>query len=85
IRTPLNAIIGMSDLLLLENPPKEQLEALNAIKFSGEHLLVLVNDILDISKIEEGKINIENISFDLNQFIKSVEKAFSYQMKKGLI
>jgi len=79
IRTPLNAIIGLSDILLNENPPKKYLEALNGIKYSGKHLLVLVNDILDITKIEEGKINIENASFDLKKLIKSVEQAFRFQ------
>ena len=72
IRTPLNAIIGFSEILLQETPSHEQLECLNAIKFSGENLLVLVNDILDITKIEEGKINIEKVDFDLKELVNHI-------------
>jgi PAS domain S-box-containing protein len=54
IRTPLNAVIGISHLLLLENPKLEQLENLSTLKHSSEHLLCLVNDILDFNKIASG-------------------------------
>lgn len=86
IRTPLNAIIGMSEVLINENPQKEQMDELNAIKFSGEHLLALVNDILDLTKIEEGKIVIENIRFNLDQLIQSIKSTFTLVAQdKGLI
>jgi signal transduction histidine kinase/ActR/RegA family two-component response regulator len=81
IRTPLNAILGMTDLLLLDKPRKDQLEALKSIKFSGKNLLVLINDILDISKIEEGKIKLEKTPFHLHVFLQYIESAFLQRAK----
>ncbi|MBR9999286.1 MAG: response regulator [Cyclobacteriaceae bacterium] len=82
IRTPLNAIIGMTDLLLMEKPRKDQLEALKSIKFSGKNLLVLINDILDISKIEEGKIKLEKSPFHMHVFLQYIETAFVSKAKE---
>lgn len=66
IRTPLNAVIGMTHLLL-ENEPKEtQLDDLNILKFSGENLLNIINDILDFTKIETGNLQLEAVPFDLH-------------------
>jgi len=76
IRTPLNAIIGMTDLLLMDKPRSNQLEALKSIQFSGKSLLVLINDILDISKIEEGKIKLEKSPFHMHVFLQYIESAF---------
>jgi len=74
MRTPLNAIIGMSHIMLNENPRPDQLENLNTLKFAGENLLVLINDILDLSKIEAGKIKFEKIRFDLILTLEGVIK-----------
>ena len=74
MRTPLNAIIGMSYIMLHENPRPDQLENLNTLKFAGENLLVQINDILDLSKIEAGKIKFEKIRFDLIQTLEGVIK-----------
>ena len=65
IRTPMNAVIGMSHILLQENPREEQIENLKILKFSGENLLSLINDILDYNKLESGKLNFEqtNLKF----------------------
>jgi signal transduction histidine kinase/ActR/RegA family two-component response regulator len=82
IRTPLNAIIGMTDLLLMEKPKKDQLEALKSIKFSGKNLLVLINDILDISKIEEGKIKLEKSPFHMHVFLQYIKSAFVSRAKE---
>jgi len=76
IRTPLNGIIGMTDLLLMDNPRKDQMDSLKSINFSGKNLLVLINDILDISKIEEGKIKLEKSPFHLHIFLKYIENTF---------
>lgn len=65
IRTPLNAIIGLTHLLLDEEPKPAQINDLNLLKFSEEHLLSLVNDILDYSKIESGNLKLEEIDFNL--------------------
>jgi len=74
MRTPLNAIIGMSYIMLNENPRPDQLENLNTLKFAGENLLVQINDILDLDKIEVGKIEFEKIRFDLIRTLEGVIK-----------
>lgn len=71
-RTPLNAIIGFSDMLLSENYGdlnEKQKKFMGNISVSGRHLLTLVNDILDHSKIESGKMNLDYEFFDINQTI----------------
>ena len=70
IRTPMNGIMGMKSLLEGTNLDEEQREYLRNIGVSSESLLVILNDILDISKIESGKIEIENISFELKQLVE---------------
>ena len=72
IRTPMNAIVGMTRLLLSKDPRPEQLRYLKAIQLSSNNLLVIINDILDLSKIEAGKIIIENVDFDLREIVQSV-------------
>ncbi|CAN5159691.1 hypothetical protein BH23BAC1_BH23BAC1_27800 [soil metagenome] len=72
IRTPLNAVIGMTQLLIRRNPTPEQLELLNTIKFSGENLLKIINDILDLSKIKAAKIEFEEIDFNLRKLVKNI-------------
>lgn len=65
IRTPLNAVIGMTHLLLRSDPRPDQEEDLGVLLFSANNLLSIVNNILDYNKIEEGKINFEQIPMDL--------------------
>ena len=85
IRTPMNAIKGMTDILLRRDPKSQQLTYLNAIKDSSASLLVIINDILDISKIEAGKIELENISFSLKDVIENVEVITQFKAEgKGL-
>ncbi|MGM0597557.1 MAG: ATP-binding protein [Myxococcota bacterium] len=69
IRTPLNAIIGLTDLLTKTKINSEQLNYIRTIKKSGEHLNILINDILDFTKIESGKIEIETVAFDLQRLL----------------
>lgn len=86
IRTPMNAVIGMTHLLLQEDPKPEQLENLNILKFSSESLLSLINDILDYSKIELGKIVFEDIEFNLIELVNRIKQAHNLQAEgKGLI
>jgi PAS domain S-box-containing protein len=66
IRTPLNAVIGMTHLLLDNNPKASQIDDLNILKFSGENLLHIINDILDFTKIETGNLQLESSPFDLH-------------------
>lgn len=65
IRTPLNAVVGMTNLLLDKKPREDQLKYLSSMRKASYNLLHIINDILDISKIEAGKILIESIDFDL--------------------
>ncbi len=71
IRTPLNGVIGMSDLLSKTSLNAEQKDFIQTIQTSAKILLSLINDILDISKIEAGKIEKENINFDLHTLVNS--------------
>ena len=85
IRTPLNGVIGMSALLFNTNLNPEQKDFTSIINTSARSLLNLINDILDISKIEAGKENIETVNFDLHAMINSTVKMFSAQAReKGL-
>ena len=61
IRTPMNAIMGMTDIIIRNDHPSSQDTYLNAIKQSSENLLVILNEILDLSKLEAGKIELEQI------------------------
>jgi two-component system sensor histidine kinase/response regulator len=67
IRTPMNAIIGMSRLALMADPAPRLRNYLGKILGAGEHLLGIVNDILDVSKIEAGQMTLERVEFDLNE------------------
>lgn len=72
IRTPLNSVIGNAGLLLSENIDEHLEKHIEMIKRSGEHLLYLINDILDFNKLEAGKVELEKKPFDLQQQIKTV-------------
>ncbi|TWR29061.1 PAS domain S-box protein [Mucilaginibacter pallidiroseus] len=76
IRTPMNAVIGTTNLLLSENPKPEQLEYLNTLKFSGENLLNIINDILDYNKMEAGKLQLSHAPFNLHQLAQNIKQSF---------
>jgi len=71
IRTPLNGVIGMSELLMATPLNKEQKELSNTLQASANTLLSLIEDVLDISKIEAGKFSIENTEFDLHYLVNN--------------
>lgn len=73
IRTPMNAIIGLTHLLRKDRPTVEQAERLEKIDASGKHLLSIINDILDLSKIEAGKFTLEDKDFALEQVLDHVQ------------
>ncbi len=72
LRTPLYAVTGLTHLLLEENPKPDQKEHLNSLKFSGEYLLSLINNILDLNKLEANKVEIEKTTFSLKKRINDV-------------
>ncbi len=72
LRTPLYAVTGLTHLLMEENPKEHQREHLESLKFSGEFLLSLINNILDLNKLEAKKVEIEKISFHLKKRINDV-------------
>lgn len=85
IRTPMNAIKGMSDILIRRKPKSNQMKYLNAIKESSDSLLVIINDILDLSKIEVGKVDLEYIPFSISEMIKNVHTIMQFKAEeKGL-
>jgi two-component system sensor histidine kinase RpfC len=82
LRTPLNGIIGMSDLLTTTSLDREQKKFTSAIQTSGHTLLELIEDILDISKIEAGKLVSESRPFDLHALVNYTIKTFASQAQK---
>jgi len=85
LRTPLNGIIGISDLLSFTSLDKEQKKFISLIQSSGKTLLALIEDILDISKIEAGKIVIDRHPFDLHELVSGTVSSFVTQAEtKGI-
>jgi PAS domain S-box-containing protein len=81
IRTPLNEVIGITNLLLQGNPGEDQIDYLKTLKFSGNHLLTLVNDVLDYNKIESGKIAFEKTQFNFGDFLDDIMRSYSFRSK----
>ena len=89
IRTPMNGILGMNGLLLDTELDMDQRKYAEAVQESGEALLTVINDILDISKLEVGKVEIESIDFDLAETVESAvtllaSKAYAKNIDLGL-
>lgn len=83
IRTPMNAIMGYVDLMLLDKVSMEHRGYLETLKDSGKLLLNLINDILDVSKIEAGQLVVENVPFSLSDLMDAKESAFSAIISKN--
>jgi PAS domain S-box-containing protein len=81
IRTPLNEVIGITNLLLQGNPREDQMDFIKTLKFSGNHLLTLVNDVLDYNKMESGKIVFEQTQFNLSDFLDEIMRSYSFRSK----
>ncbi|MEM1024064.1 MAG: PAS domain-containing protein [Myxococcota bacterium] len=85
IRTPLNGVIGMTDLLLETELSTEQRDYVDAARGAGQHLQALLNDVLDLSKIEANRLRIDDTPFDLQEAIDVVIGTFSMQAsRKGI-
>lgn len=81
IRTPLNEVIGITNLLLQGKPREDQMDFIKTLRFSGNHLLTLVNDVLDYNKMESGKIVFEQTRFNLTDFLKDIMRTYSFRSK----
>ncbi|MEM6735922.1 MAG: response regulator [Bacteroidota bacterium] len=75
IRTPLNAVVGISHYLMSENPREDQVESLESLQFSAEHLTALINNILDYNKLESGAIEFEYTEVNLQGLANKIIKA----------
>jgi PAS domain S-box-containing protein len=82
IRTPINGIIGMTNLLSNSTIEKDRESYINAIKYSAENLKVIINDILDLSLIESGKLKFEKVGFNIIELIPSIISTFSFQARE---
>lgn len=82
IRTPMNTIIGLTHLMLRDNVNVEQNKRLMLVESSGNHLLRVINDILDISKIEAGKITLNEIDFSLSGFFDHISSMLNERAKE---
>ena len=77
IRTPLNGVLGMAQAMAASELSAVQSERLTVIRRSGENLLSILNDILDLSKIEAGKLELESVEFDMSELAKSLQALYS--------
>ncbi len=85
IRTPLNAILGIAELLSFTELNLQQKDFINILQSSSNHLLLLINDILDYSKLESQEVKLENQAFNLTQLIEEILDLFSVQANlKGI-
>ena len=85
LRTPLNGIIGVSNLLQQESYLPHQKQSLDILRYSSEHMMILVNDILDYHKIEAGKLELEVRPINIMQFMNRIINQFTGQVEsKGL-
>jgi len=85
IRTPMNAVLGMSELLLHEQLSERQMGYVDDIVSSTHSLLSIINDILDLSKIESGKLSVHCVNYDFQAMVDNINSMFNYiAQKKGL-
>ncbi len=82
IRTPMNAIIGFTKVLLKTNMSAKQKEYLDAIKLSGDALIVLINDILDLAKVDAGKMTFEQVPFKMARSISAMLHLFQTKIQE---
>ncbi len=85
IRTPMNAILGMADMMWESQLNAEQIQCVEVFRRAGSNLLVLINDILDVSKIEAGHFELEHVEFDLEEVVDESLELMSFKARaKGL-
>jgi len=84
IRTPLNAIIGFSNLLISSDNDEEKKEYINIVQENNNNLLNIVNDIINLSEIQSGCLEVKRIKFDLKQFFDETENLFKHKLKENV-
>lgn len=84
IRTPMNSIIGFTNVVLKTDLSEKQKKYINAIKLSGDALIVLINDILDIAKVDAGKMTFEQIPFELSTSIAAMLQLFEPKIQEKI-
>ena len=85
IRTPLNSVLGFTELLEGLTNDTTQVKYLNSIKASGKNLMMLINDLLDLSKIESGKMTLHFSFFDIRRMLDEIRNVFSLRVTiKGI-
>ncbi len=85
IRTPMNAVVGLTHLLLQQNPRPDQSELLQTLQFSSENLLSLINNILDLHKIEAGKVTFESVDFSPAELVAKIIQTHQFKAdEKGI-
>lgn len=85
IRTPMNGVLGLTEAMLLEELPPSLRERLGLVKRSGQSLVALINDLLDLSKVEAGKVRIESARFDLQVLLSDLTRLYQpLAAQKGL-
>jgi PAS domain S-box-containing protein len=77
IRTPLNGVLGMAQAMAMDELEPAQRERLDVIRRSGQTLLAILNDVLDLSKIEAGKLELERTTFDVGELVRGVHDVFT--------
>lgn len=82
IRTPMNAIIGLTTLMLDADGKEKNVDFLQKIKTSSHSLLTIINEILDFSKVEAGKLELYNTCFELSSLVEKLKSMFEYQAKE---
>lgn len=85
LRTPLNAVIGFSELLSFMDLNSKQRSFVDAIEIAGKNLLLLINDILDLSKIEAGKIELQPTAVNLKDIMTDIEQIFALKISEKLL
>jgi signal transduction histidine kinase/ActR/RegA family two-component response regulator len=83
LRTPLYGVIGLSNILLENNKDQTATEDLKSLKFSADYLLALINDVLQINKIDSNKIADEEIDFNLHQLLHKIVSTFEYMRRQN--
>ncbi|MBW1296635.1 response regulator [Aquimarina litoralis] len=83
LRTPLYGVIGLTSLLMEHPEEKKKNEYLESLKFSGDYLLALINDVLQLSKIETNEVKLEKVSFDLRSLIEGIVNSLHSKQKNN--